>query len=346
MLFISVLSTVAFFFSLFFHSRQALHFLVMALKKENEILKRTLELRGKKPVFSFLDRFFITLFYKLSDRVRKFLSIVSPETVLKWYRAIIKKNWTFPGKPPGRPSIPASTRNLIAQIKNGNIFMGAGKIQGELIKLGIDLSLSTIRRILARLRGEGKIKKGISWTKFIKSHLSSLHAMDFLTVDSIFGKRFFVFFILCVKTRKIIQFGVTENPNRSFVRNQLFAFVEEREGHETYLIHDRSGEFMEQNYSGFGITSVPTSSFAPNMNAHAERFVGSLRREALDWFVIFNYGQLYRIVQEYVMYYNSLRPHQGIDQGVPDGYVPQTEGKIVSMPVLDGLWRHYYRIAS
>jgi putative transposase len=167
--------------------------------------------------------------------------------------------------------------------------------------------------------------------------------MDFLSVDTIFGKRFSVFFILCIKTRRIVQFGVTDTPDRSFVRNQLFSFVEERDGEKIHLVHDRSGEFMEQDYESLGITSVPTSSFAPNMNAFAERFIGSLRREALNWLVIFNYGQLYRIVQEYIRYYNSLRPHQGIDQNVPQGYSPQTNGDIVSMPVLDGLVRHYFR---
>ena len=71
--------------------------------------------------------------------------------------------------------------------------------------------------------------------------------------------------------------------------------------------------------------------------AHAERFIGSVRRELLNNFIIFSYGQLFRLIKKYVFYYNTMRPHQGIDQQTPEGYIPQTKGKIVKVPVLGGL---------
>jgi transposase InsO family protein len=149
-----------------------------------------------------------------------------------------------------------------------------------------------------------------------------------------------------IKTREIVRFDITEIPSKLFVRNQLLAFIEEREGEKKYLIHDNSGEFACQDYDSLGIVSVPTSPESPNMNAHAERFVGSIRREALDSFIIANYGQLCSIVKEYVEYYNTVRPHQGIEQDVPCGFVPQASGTIVNKPFLSGLWHHYYREAA
>ena len=82
------------------------------------------------------------------------------------------------------------------------------------------------------------------------------------------------------------------------------------------------------------------------MNAIAERFIGSIRREALDYFIIFNKDQVKNILTEYIHYYNSRRPHQGIDQHIPKEYLPQKRGKILKMPILSGLHHHYFREAA
>jgi uncharacterized protein YjbI with pentapeptide repeats len=90
---------------------------------------------------------------------------------------------------------------------------------------------------------------------------------------------------------------------------------------------------------------VATSVRSPNMNAYAERFISSVRREALDNFIILNEKQLRNILLQYIHYYNSMRPHQGIRQKIPDGYTSQTMGTVVSVPVLSGLHHHYTRVA-
>ena len=82
------------------------------------------------------------------------------------------------------------------------------------------------------------------------------------------------------------------------------------------------------------------------MNAIAERFVGTLRRECLDRHIIINEAQLKRILTEYIGYYNSKRPHQGLKQCIPKGYTPQKEGGIASEAVLGGLHHHYYRMVA
>ena len=79
------------------------------------------------------------------------------------------------------------------------------------------------------------------------------------------------------------------------------------------------------------------------MNAVAERFIRSVRREVLDAFVVFGRRQIERLLRSYVVYYNGLRPHQGIEQRVPGGYEAHREGEIVSIPILSGLHHHYER---
>ena len=120
----------------------------------------------------------------------------------------------------------------------------------------------------------------------------------------------------------------------------------EKEKEKVHLIHDRDPMFMGIDYKCYGITGIATSAHAPNMNAIAERFVRSVRNEALDWFIIFNRQQLEKILNSYIPYYNAWRPHQGLEQQTPHGYTPQTEGEVIAFPVLSGLHHHYTRKAS
>jgi len=165
--------------------------------------------------------------------------------------------------------------------------------------------------------------------------------MDFFTVDTLTNARYYVYFIIHHESREIMQFAVTQNPVKEFVRQQLILFKEEVET-RTYMIHDRAGEFI-QNYSAYGINGVRTSVKAPNMNSIAERVIGSIRREALDFFFIFFRHQLINILSEYIRYYNARRPHQGINQQSPKGYESQLSGKIKKRAVLNGLFYDYYR---
>ena len=174
--------------------------------------------------------------------------------------------------------------------------------------------------------------------------MESLFAMDFFTVDTLFNRRYYVFFIIYLKTRQIIQFGITQHPTRQFVRNQLTGFMYNRiDSGKTYIIHDRASAFTRQDYRGLGITNIITSVKAPNMNSFAERFVRSIRQELLNWFIIFSRNQLDTLIRNYIKYFNSQRPHQGIGQQSPLGYIPQTDGKIVKIPILGGLCHHYCR---
>jgi len=132
-----------------------------------------------------------------------------------------KENEILKRKLESKPPTPAHIKNLILEMKKRNIQWGNGKIRGELLKLGIKLDKRTIALILHDFRKQGKIRKGLTWKKFIKSHMESLFAIDFFTVDSIFNKRYYVFFIIHLKTRKIVSFDITTNPVKRFVEQRI-----------------------------------------------------------------------------------------------------------------------------
>ena len=112
-----------------------------------------------------------------------------------------------------------------------------------------------------------------------------------------------------------------------------------------YMIYDNAAQF-NLNYVDYGIKGIKTSVKAPNMNALAERFVGSVRREALDYYLLMSEKQISKILKEYIDYYNTKRPHQGIRQQIPQGYEPMTHGRVIKFPVLGGLCNHYMRRAA
>jgi transposase InsO family protein len=150
------------------------------------------------------------------------------------------------------------------------------------------------------------------------------------------------FFILELKSRAITQYSITPNPTIQFLRNQFSAF--EYEYPTSTLIHDNSAELRWFPYEQYNFKDVAIVWYSPNMNAYAERFVRSVRRECLDYFVIFSQGQLNRIMQNYIEYYNNFRPHQGL-KGIPNAppeVLPKI-GAIKQTSLLWGLHNHYYR---
>jgi len=173
-----------------------------------------------------------------------------------------------------------------------------------------------------------------------------------------------------LENREIVHFGVTEHPKLEWIKQQI---RESTPWGDTplFLIHDNDGKYGQQRIevvnektgskntyrSSFdfwlsntmGIKGIPMPYEAPNANAHLERLCGTIRRECLDKVIFFNERHLYKILKEYVNWYNGGRYHQGID-GIPDVY-PELkekktgEGKLVAIPVLNGL-HHDYRLAA
>jgi transposase InsO family protein len=311
-------------------------------KKEIEILLR--QNQKKRLKLNHSDRIIFSVLYKIGN-IKAVVSIVKPETVLRWQKELIKRFWTYKAKNRvGRPPVQHEIRQLILSMKNDNLFWGYKKIRGELLKLGIALDQKSIRNILTDFRRRGKVRRSLTWNQFLKVQIHSLYAMDFFTIDTVLNQRYYVFFLMYHKTREIVQFAITRNPTREFVRQQLIEF-EQRLDHVVGLIHDNAAQF-NLNYPAHGIRGITISVSAPNMNALAERFVGSVRRESLDYYLLIREKQIMNILKKYIDYYNSKRPHQGLEQRIPMGYKPQVYGRVFKLPILGGLCHHYMRSAA
>jgi putative transposase len=314
------------------------------LKKENEILQRKM---GKKRVqFGFYDKVFLVVLSRTGD-IKHRLTLVKPETVLSWQRTLINRFWTFEHSPAkrGRKAVDADIKKLILSMKNYNLLWVVKRIQGELLKLDISLSTKTIRKILQGFRRRGKIRKSLTWKRFLETQIQSIYAMDFLTVDTVLGKRLYIFAVISHKTREIVKFAITGNPTREFVRQELTLF-KETIADKVYLIHDNALMF-NIDFIAFNLGSVRTGVEAPNMNSIMERFFRSVRREALDNLLLIGRSQIETILEEYVEFYNGKRAHQGLQQQIPNPVESEkTRGAIGKSAVLGGLHHHYYRRAA
>jgi putative transposase len=274
----------------------------------------------------------------VSKRASNHLTIVEPKTVLEWQRRFIKNRWTYPKKKPRRKPVSKSIKELILEMKQDNQLWGCIRISDELKKLGIYIHYTTVNKIMQTFRKNGQIQPVGSWKRFLKMHWDSLFSMDFIIIDTLFGKRLHLLVIMQLKTRKIVAWEITEFPSREFVRQRIILFTEEFTENPV-LIHDNASVFTSIDYSDYGIKGVNTCMGSPNMNAYVERFNGSIRREVLDHYLLISQKQVKEIIGEYIEYYNNYRMYQGIGN-TPVSSKIQDSGQIKKNSVLGGL--HHY----
>ena len=183
------------------------------------------------------------------------------KTVYVWKKIAFK---LFPNKynkrKPGRPPTSEEIKQRILGMKLKHPNWGPMRIKLELLKIGYDISHETIRRILNKYRKNGAIPPDGSWKLFHDLKWSVLSACDFFCVN-VRGVMLYVFFIIKLETREIVQFGITEHPNTLFLKNQLSAFSAKYPG--SYLIHDNSGELKWFPYSEYGINGVSIVPYSP-----------------------------------------------------------------------------------
>ena len=197
-------------------------------------------------------------------------------------------------------------------------------------------------------------RSGLSWREFLRAQASAIVATDYFTVDTWNLRRLYVLFFMELGTRRILWFGVTENPNQEWVSQQarnLTWELQEQGSQAKFLICDNDKKFpfaFEHVLAGEGVRVIRTPLQAPKANAHAERWVGSARRECLDWLIIRGRRHLERVLDEYVDHYNNERPHRGLQLHPPNGplYPVSAIGAIRCRARLGGLLREYSRVPS
>lgn len=177
-----------------------------------------------------------------------------------------------------------------------------------------------------------------------------LLACDFFTIETLFLQTIYVLFFIEIGTRRIHFAGCTTQPNQLWVTQQarqLMWKLDEQETNIRFLIHDRDTKFTQSFDAVFqaeGIDIIRTPIRAPNANAYAERWVRTVREECFDKLIIINQAHLKQVMREYVTYYNTARPHQGIQQRTPIPLPkPNNHGRVRCRDVLGGLIHDYYR---
>jgi len=254
---------------------------------------------------------------------------VRPATLLRWHRQLIRRRWTYPHRRPGRPPLDRRLQGLVVRLARENPSWGYRRIVGELQTLGVSVSATSVRTILARhgLRPAPQ-RDELSWRNFLRQHAATTLACDFFTVETVWLKRIYVLFFISLERRRIEFVACTPNPAGSWVAQQarnLLMTLDDRERPLRFLIHDRDAKFSsgcDQVFQSQGIAVIRTPVQAPNANAHAERWVGSVRRECLDRLLIFSRRQLDHVLRVYARHYNRHRPHRALALRPPE----QTDG--------------------
>src|ERR1700694_1024895 len=327
---------------------------ILVLRHEVAVLKR----KRKRPSLSWVDRALLATLARFLRRSRWSAFLVTPNTILDWQRRLLVRRWTYPHRGVGRPELDPTIVELICRLARDNQRWGYMRIAGELRKLSVSVSAASVRRVLVRHGfAPAPRRSGPSWSEFLASQAASILATDFFTVDTVFGQRFYVLYVVELKRRVVRVLGVTTNPTGKWVtqvaRNLAFDLSEVGRTFK-FLIRDRDGKFtgpFDEVFSSEGIRVIKTPVRAPKANAFAERFVGSIRRECLDHLIITSYHQVLRITRVYVDHYNHARPHRGIGLEVPEPRNVLATSKenlgssVIRRDILGGLIHEYERSA-
>jgi len=284
---------------------------------------------------------------------RQLLTIVRPKTLVRWHRDLYRLFWRVKSRQRGRPRIPLEVQRLIADMATHNHTWGEERIAAELrVKLGLTLLPRTVRHYIpSRPRSRGG-QSTQSWATFLHNHAGSILACDFFMVVTATFHRLYVFVLLDIGTRRVVHWNLTDHP-RSEWTIQQFRNGLPLGGTSRFLVHDRDGIFapaVDGALRSMSLEVLKTPVRAPQANAYCERFIGTVRRECLDWMIPLNERHLRSIVAAWISHYNGERPHSALGPGLPDDptHQPALTGhriavthRVVASARWGGLHHHY-----
>jgi transposase InsO family protein len=317
------------------------------LEAENAVLRHQLiVLRRKMPGRVRLmnsDRWFLIQLYRWFPSILNVLTIVHPETLVRWHRAGFRCYWRWKSRARGgRPQIETDLRKLIRQMSIENPLWGAPRIHGELLKLGFDVAQSSVAKYMVRRYGP----QSQGWCTFLRNHAPDIAAMDLFVVPTIGFGLLYAFVIVRLDRRNLAWVNVTANPTAEWIVRQLTEAFPWNEA-PRYLIRDRDriyGAVVTRRLRAMGIRDKPTAPASPWQNGFAERLIGSIRRECVDHCFVSGEAHLRRILLSYARYYNYIRTHRSLGKDAPVSRPVQRIGIINSHAILGGLHHHYARV--
>jgi len=319
----------------------------MALQAEILVLRHQLNvLQRKSPkrvALGNIDRVVLVGLYRLAPKVLEALKIITPETVIRWHRTGFQAYWRRKSRPlGGRPKTSAEIRQLVREMSLANPFWGAPRIHGELLKLGIAVGQTTVAKYMARNRRP----PSQGWKTFLRNHTDAIASIDMFVVPTVSFRLLYGLVILRHSRRKLLWLSVTAHPSAEWIARQLTEACGWNEA-PRYLIRDRDrayGETFIRRLEAMGIRDRPSSARSPWQNGHAERLIGSIRRDCLDHVVVFGERHLRHLLNSYQRYYNEVRTHLSLQKDAPISRVVQSAGRVIPVPLLGGLHHQYVRV--
>ena len=289
------------------------------------------------------DRLFFIQLHRWFPSVLKVLTIIRPETIVRWHRAGFRRFWRWKScSLGGRPQIDTNLRALIRRISIDNPLWGAPRIHGELLKLGFEVAQSSVAKYMVKRRGPPSQE----WHTFLRNHAPDIAAMDLFVVPTIGFELLYAFVIVRLDRRNLVWINVTRNPTAEWIARQITQAFPRNEA-PRYLIRDQDrvyGTVVTRRMRAMGIRDKPIAAYSPWQNGFAERLIGSIRRECVDHMIVLSETHLCRILTKYAAYYNELRTHRSLNKDAPIHRAIQHMGAIVSAPILGGLHHQYVRI--
>jgi transposase InsO family protein len=324
---------------------------LLVLRHEVAVLRRQVV----RPRLDWADRVVLVGLARLLPRPSWNRVFVRPETLLRWHQDLVRRRWSYPHRR-GRPAVTAELRALVVRLARENPSWGYRRVHGELCRLGNTIGASTVWAILQRAGVDpAPIRSAVSWRQFLRAQAKGALAVDFFTVDTVLLKRLYVLFVIEVASRRVHVLGVTAHPMGEWVAQQarnLVMAVDDRVGRFRFLVRDRDAKFtaaFDAVFAAEAIKVLMTPVRAPQANAYAERWVGTVRRELLDRMLIVGGRQLQAVLAEYVDHYNGHRPHRALGQAPPLGSaeppVIPPAGRVARRDRLGGLIHEYAQVA-
>jgi putative transposase len=285
---------------------------------------------------------------------RNALTIVKPDTLIRWHRKGFRLFWRWKSRTRSRPGVPAELRKLIVEMATSNPTWGEERIADELLlKIGIRISPRTVRRYMTK-PPQRAVDRRQRWMTFIRNHANAIIACDFFVVVTAAFQLVYVFVIMEVGTRRLLHFNVTDHPTADWTLQQFRECITGDQGYR-FVIHDRDSIYskeLDTSLETLGLTILKTPYKSPQANSFCERLIGTARRECLDFMIPLNEVHIRRALNSWTAHYNRGRPHSSLGPRMPDPSAMKAElqpqrhripkdCRVVATSILGGLHHEY-----